>query len=48
MGHGLYFSASQRAFLEDVEKHRHGEFDREFLEKAAAWLDKTSGSSTTR
>jgi uncharacterized protein len=48
MGHGLYFSGSQRAFLEDVEKHRHGEFDREFLEQVANWLDKTAGASQAR
>jgi uncharacterized protein len=40
MGHGLDLSPSPRAWLEAIQKHQHGEFDREFLERVAAWLDK--------
>ena len=39
MGHGLDRSPSQRAWLEAISKHQHGEFDREFLERVAGWLD---------
>jgi hypothetical protein len=26
-------------WLEAISKHQHGEFDREFLERVAGWLD---------
>lgn len=42
MGHGLDLSPSPRAWLEAIPKHQHGEFDREFLERVAAWLDKVA------
>lgn len=48
MGHGLDRSPSQRAWLEAIRKHQHGEFDREFLDKVAAWLEKTSGADQAR
>jgi pimeloyl-ACP methyl ester carboxylesterase len=44
MGHGLDRSPSQRAWLEAVRKHQHGEFDTEFLQHIADWLDTQIGS----
>jgi hypothetical protein len=40
MGHGLDLSPSPRAWLQAIGKHEHGEFDKEFLERVAAWLEK--------
>ena len=47
MGHGLDRSPSQRAWLEAIGKHQHGEFDREFLERVAGWLDSQAESKAT-
>jgi uncharacterized protein len=44
MGHGLDRSPSPRAWLEAVREHQHGEFDRDFLQHAADWLDTQIGS----
>lgn len=38
MGHGLDLSPSPRAWLEAIQKHQHGEFDQEFLDRVANWL----------
>jgi uncharacterized protein len=38
MGHGLDLSPSPRAWLEAIEKHQHGEFDQEFLDRVDIWL----------
>jgi len=38
MGHGLDLSSSPRAWLEAIQKHQHGEFDEEFLERVDSWL----------
>ena len=38
MGHGLDLSPSPRAWLEAIEKHQHGEFDQEFLERVEIWM----------
>jgi uncharacterized protein len=38
MGHGLDLSPSPRAWLEAIQKHQHGEFDEEFLDRVDSWL----------
>jgi pimeloyl-ACP methyl ester carboxylesterase len=38
MGHGLDLSPSPRAWLEAIQKHQHGEFDQEFLDRLDDWL----------
>jgi len=38
MGHGLDRSPSQRAWLESIQKHQHGPFDTEFLDRVLAWM----------
>ncbi|HZD93219.1 MAG TPA: hypothetical protein VE133_03135, partial [Candidatus Sulfotelmatobacter sp.] len=38
MGHGLDLAPSPRAWLESIQKHRHGKFDNEFLERVAGWM----------
>jgi hypothetical protein len=38
MGHGLDLSPSPRAWLEAIQKHQHGEFDQEFLDRVDSWL----------
>lgn len=38
MGHGLDLSPSPRAWLEAIREQRHGEFDREFLERVESWM----------
>ena len=38
MGHGLDLSPSPRAWLEAIQKHQHGEFDQDFLERVETWL----------
>ncbi len=48
MGHGLDLAPSPRAWLEAIQKHQHGEFDREFLKRVAAWLDKTAAHGRHR
>jgi hypothetical protein len=40
MGHGLDLTPSPRAWLENVRKQQHGQFDQEFLERISAWLQK--------
>lgn len=45
MGHGLDRSPSQRDWLEAIQKHQHGEFDREFLERIADWLQKAASAA---
>jgi pimeloyl-ACP methyl ester carboxylesterase len=47
MGHGLDRSPSQRAWLEAIRKDQHGEFDSEFLERLADWLDTQAKSKLT-
>lgn len=42
MGHGLDRSPSQRSWLESIQKHQHGPFDAEFLDRIVAWM-KSSG-----
>lgn len=39
MGHGLDLSPSPRAWLEAIQKHQHGEFDEEFLDRVDSWLN---------
>jgi alpha-beta hydrolase superfamily lysophospholipase len=39
MGHGLDLSPTPRAWLEAIQKHQHGPFDQDFLERAAAWME---------
>lgn len=38
MGHGLDRSPSPRAWLESIQKHQHGPFDTEFLDRAVVWM----------
>ena len=38
MGHGLDLSPSPRAWLEAIQKHQHGQFDSEFLQRVSAWM----------
>jgi len=38
MGHGFDLSPSPRAWLEAVQQHKHGEFDKEFLQAVADWM----------
>jgi pimeloyl-ACP methyl ester carboxylesterase len=38
MGHGLDLSPSPRAWLEAIQKHQHGHFDQDFLERVDNWL----------
>ena len=38
MGHGLDLSPSPRAWLEAVQQHKHGDFDKEFLQAVADWM----------
>ena len=45
MGHGLDLSPSPRAWLEAIQKHRHGQFDEEFLARVGTWLATTLESS---
>lgn len=45
MGHGLDLSPSPRAWLEAIQKHQHGAFDRDFLERALSWLNKTMAAN---
>jgi len=39
MGHGLDLSHSPRAWLEAIQRHQHGEFDEEFLDRVDSWLN---------
>lgn len=39
MGHGLDLASSQRAWLESIRKHQHGEFDSDFLERVTNWME---------
>ena len=43
MGHGLDKASSPRAWLDSIRKHQHDEFDREFLERVATWMNETVG-----
>jgi pimeloyl-ACP methyl ester carboxylesterase len=43
MGHGLDLSPSPRAWLEAIQKHQHGGFDQEFLDRVDSWLTSISG-----
>ena len=45
MGHGLDLSPSPRAWLEAIQKHRHGQFDEEFLARVGTWLATALDSS---
>lgn len=38
MGHGLDLAPSPRAWLESIQRHEHGKFDSEFLERVEAWM----------
>jgi uncharacterized protein len=38
MGHTFDLSPSPRAWLEAADKHQHGEFDQEFLNRVNSWL----------
>jgi pimeloyl-ACP methyl ester carboxylesterase len=46
MGHGLDRSPSPRAWLEAIQKHQHGPFDAEFLERVEAWLNPLAENSS--
>jgi uncharacterized protein len=48
MGHGLDLSPSPRAWLESIQKHQHGEFDKEFLQRISGWMGQILASSTDR
>lgn len=40
MGHGLDLSPSQRAWLEAIQKHQHGDFDSKFRERVENWMER--------
>jgi len=44
MGHGLDLAASPRAWLEAIQKHEHGTFDKEFAVRISAWLEHLAGN----
>jgi alpha-beta hydrolase superfamily lysophospholipase len=45
MGHGLDLAPSQRAWLDSISKHQRGEFDSDFLERVANWMQHLAGGS---